>query len=113
METDLGATMRVSISEASRDVSLHMYTGVLEKLTRSVDTERVTSKAEDLSTHRVNGRLRQALEFANVLTEPVDDLLDMLQHSYSMLSQLTVQRALPVLHTSCQNPRGSRRRSAS
>jgi hypothetical protein len=60
----------------------------LSKLTRPVDTKRVTAKAEDLAAHGVDGRLRQALELADVLAELVDDFLDMSEDSHSVLCQL-------------------------
>lgn len=58
-------------------------------LTGAVDAQGVTAEAEDLSAERVDGRLRQTLLFANVLTELVDDILEVLQHSHSRPSQLT------------------------
>ena len=53
-------------------------------------TQRVTAEAEDLSTHCVDGRLRQAFLFANILAELVDDFLHMFEDPNSGVNQLAV-----------------------
>lgn len=85
-------------------------------LTRTVNAESVATKAEDLSADCVEGRLRQAFQFADFLAESVDDVLQMLQYSHSALDQLTslnICAFIEAFHTSYQSPQGSRRRSAS
>lgn len=69
--------MRVSISEARDRRQLQYRLEVPCELTWPMNTKRVTAKAEDLAAHGVDGRLRQALELANVLAELVDNFLDM------------------------------------
>jgi len=61
-------------------------------LTRSVDTKRITAKAEDLAVHGVDGRLRQAFQLANMLAELVDDFLHMFENPNSGVNQLPFRK---------------------
>lgn len=47
-------------------------------LTGPVNTKCITAKAEELSAHGINSRLRQAFQLANVGAELVDDFLQVL-----------------------------------
>jgi hypothetical protein len=50
-------------------------------LTGPMNTKCITAKAEELSAHGIDGRLRQAFQLANVGAELVDDILQVLQDS--------------------------------
>ena len=74
-----------------------------------MDTERIAAEAEDLAAHGVDGRLRQALELADMFAELVDDFLDMLEDAHPMPCQLAGSTRKTCVHTSFLSPRGSRR----
>jgi hypothetical protein len=79
-------------------------------LTGPMNTKCITAKAEELSAHGIDSRLRQAFQLANVGAELVDDFLQVLQDSLPAKNQLIIPQVHNTVHTSCQSPRGSQRR---
>lgn len=79
-------------------------------LTGPMNTKCITAKAEELSAHGIDSRLRQAFQLANVGAELVDDFLQVLQDSLPGKNQLIISQIRDTVHTSCRCPRSSQRR---